>query len=148
MQTILPIFTTGTVLINHNVGYFKIDGLLQYVVNGLPIFSHNEDDLISFRFFTSVLISQGLCFQSEIASAFGVSITSVARNLTIYKQRGNAGFFKEIRQGGPSKLTEATLALIQKKLDAGETNSSIAREFGFTEGAIRAAIKKNKLKKN
>ncbi len=59
MQLRLPIFPREARLINDNLGVYEKDGLVQYIVNGAPIYSHAKDDINAFRFITSNFYSPG-----------------------------------------------------------------------------------------
>ena len=59
MQLLLPLFPLECKMISSCVGVYEKDGLVQYIVNGLPVFSHGKDDLQGFRFITSNFIRQG-----------------------------------------------------------------------------------------
>ena len=39
MQLLLPIFPNDATLINESVGVYERDGIVQYLVNGLPVYS-------------------------------------------------------------------------------------------------------------
>jgi len=61
-----------------------------YYFNGhLPVFSHPVDDIASFRFFTSQLISNGNASQGEIVRAFGVPLVTVKRSFKKTPRRGS-----------------------------------------------------------
>lgn len=144
----LPLFTSATTLINSNVGFFSKDGLVFYLLNGLPIYSHIEEDIQAFRFFISNLIARGLCKKTEIRSAFHISIDFVNRSCRTYKTEGEAGFFKpENRHGHCYKLVGANLALAQKLLDEGNNNCAVGRHCNVKESSIRYALKQGHLKK-
>lgn len=81
MQLHLPIFPADCTMISDTVGCYKKDGLIQYIVNGLPVYAHAESDLASFRFITSNFISQKLCRKSEIKANFHVSEDGIDRYL-------------------------------------------------------------------
>jgi hypothetical protein len=101
----LPLFTSEVTLINSNVGFQDIDGIVYYYLNGLPIYSHLAGDLQAFRFFISNLIARGLCKKAHIRSAFHLSIDFVNRSCKTYEREGEAGFFKpENRHGYCYKL--------------------------------------------
>jgi hypothetical protein len=149
MQLTLPLFTSEITLINSNLGFFKKDDIVFYLLNGLPIYSHISGDLQAFRFFTSNLIFQGLCKKTEIRKAFHVSIDYVNRSCRLYESEGESGFFKpEIRHGYCHKLVGANLALAQKLLDEQKNNCEIGRQCNVKESSIRYAIKVGHLKKN
>lgn len=92
-QIQLPIFTEDVSLINSNVGFQKCDGIVYYFNGLMPIFQHPEDDLRSFRLFTSQLVVNGNAKQVEIVKAFNVSTISVKRWVKRYREEGSAGFF-------------------------------------------------------
>ena len=147
MQLQLPFFPKSTKMVSDCLGVYEQDGIVQYILNGLPAFSHIGDDLNSFRYITSNFIHQGLCSKAEVARCFGVSIDSVYRSCKIFIEERECGFFgKDHRKGVAHKLGVKT-ALAQTKLDKGQSVSSIAREIGVSEGAVRYSIKQGYLKK-
>jgi hypothetical protein len=148
MQLHLPIFPSDTKLINSNVGVYERDGLVQYLISGLPVYAHAKDDMAAFRFITSNFIHQGLCRKVDIERAFGVSEDTVSRAYKKYVTKGEAGFFgPDARHGSAHKIVGDRRARIQEKLDRGQSVNSIAKEEGVTESAIRYAIKQGYLKK-
>lgn len=148
MQLQLPIFPSGSKMISDCVGFYEQNGIVQYIVNGLPVYVHGKDDLQAFRFFFSNLIHQGLCTQREVRKAFCITSDYVSRAYLVYKKEGEAGFFKpENRHGYCYKLIGDTVVKAQKLLDEGHSQSSAGRAVGVSESAIRYAIKTGHLKK-
>lgn len=149
MQLMLPIFPAETRMISKCLGVYEKDSIVQYIANGLPVYSHLSDDLQSFRFITSNFINQGLCKCAEVSRCFGIPVDSVKRYLTKLRTEGEAAFFSgEKRKGYCHKIRGSVLESIQKKLDKGRSVNSIAKEEGLTEGSIRYSIKQGYLKKN
>jgi len=149
MQLQLPIFPRECRLISSSVGVYEKDDLVQYIVNGLPVFSHGKEDLQGFRYITSNLIHQGLCRGTEIELCFCVSADSVARSLKKFRKQGEEAFFStDNRHGHSHKIRGEVHKSIQKKLDQGQSVNSIAKEHKIREGAIRYAITKGYLKKS
>ena len=97
MQLLVPIFPPDTKMINEIMGVQERDGIVYYLISGMPIYSHSPEDIQAFRYFTSNLIHQGLCQNVEIERAFGVSEDSVRRALRKFKTQGEAGFLDSIR---------------------------------------------------
>lgn len=58
---------------------FEHDILIQYIVNGLPVYSYSQEDNNSFRFITCTFIHKGLCRKIDVARAFDVSEDTVGR---------------------------------------------------------------------
>jgi hypothetical protein len=148
MQLLLPIFPNETHLITASLGVFRLDGMVFYLHCGVPIFTHSEEDIDSFRYITSNLILRGLCRKIEICKVFGVSYDSVNRYVNKLKKNGDKSFFTdETRHGHAYKLLPSVLEKAQKAIDAGKSNCSVARELNVSEGALRYALKTGKLKK-
>jgi transposase len=148
MQLLLPIFPKDARLINDHVGVYEKDGLVQYIVNGAPVYSHAKDDINAFRFITSNFIHQGVCRKVDIEKFFGVSEDSIFRYYKKFVEKGEQGFFgDDARKGTAHKITGERRVRIQKKLDTGQSVNSIAKEEGVRESAIRYAVKKGYLKK-
>jgi len=148
MQLLLPIFPADTTLINANVGVYERNGIVQYLINGLPVYSHSKDDKDAFRYITSNFIHQGLCRNVDIERAFGVSEDSVTRALKKFTTKGEAGFFgPDARHGKAYKIVGSRRERIQTKLDKGQSVYSIGKEEGVRESAIRYGIKQGYLKK-
>ncbi|MBM9514843.1 hypothetical protein [Desulfogranum marinum] len=72
-QLQLPIFPEGSTSINQNIAFVKQDNTITYIYGSLPVFSHDVDDMKTFRMFTSQLYVNGSASQVEICRAFGVS---------------------------------------------------------------------------
>ena len=93
-QLQLPFFPEGITLINQNIGFIRRDTTITYVHGNLPVFTHDIDDMQSFRMITSQLYVNGSATQAEICRAFGVSkVSCVAERQAVSKQ-GNGWFFR------------------------------------------------------
>lgn len=148
MQLRLPIFPHHTKLISDSLGVFEHDGIVQYLINGVPSYCHSSDNLNAFRFITSNYIDLGLCSQAEVQRCFQVSLDSVRRWLKKFRERGEVVFFgEENRKGKSHKIIGAKKDRIQKKLWQGESVNSIAKKEQLSEGSIRYQIKIGNLKK-
>jgi transposase len=148
MQTILPIYPVSTIFINSTLGVWHKDGIVTYISNALPIYSHASTDYKTFRFITAKLVLLGRCSQKEISDCFCVSYDSVKRSVRRLKQTKDSGFFtEENRHGNAYKLTPEKLERMQKALDTGKSNTAVAKMENISEGSVRYAIKKGMLKK-
>lgn len=148
MQLMLPLFPAHTELITPILGVLKKDSIVTYLLCGSPIYSHAEENYKAFRYITSMLILQGVCRKIDISSCFKVSYDSVKRYVRILEGKQEEGFFgADNRKGSCYKLLPTVIERIQGQLDRGKSNSEIAAQEGVTEGTIRYALKKGKLKK-
>jgi hypothetical protein len=98
-QTRLPFFPEDITLINQYIGFQKKDGVVWYFNGVMPIYQHPENSERSFRLFTSQLIVNGNCKQSEIVKAFNVTSISVKRYVKKYRELGVDSFFLRNRNG-------------------------------------------------
>src|ERR1022692_670443 len=127
-QIQLPIFPSGSVEINTQLGC-RVEGDTVSYYNGfLPVFMHAKDDLASFRMFTGQLIVQGSATQGQVAKAFGVPLVAIKRSTKLYRERGAAGFFvpKPRREG--SKLTTSKLEEARALLGQGHPLAVVGRQ--------------------
>ena len=144
-QMLLPIFPYEATSINHGLGFCLKDETVYYFNGMMPIFSHEVNDLRSFRLITSQLVVNGVAAQSEIVRAFGVSKISVKRYAKCYREEGNSGFFSPRRTRSAAVLTPEALRLVQKSLDAGEEVSSLCKELGLKADTVNKAIRDGRL---
>jgi transposase len=148
MQLQLPIFPKEATLISSCLGVYEKDGVVQYIVNGLPVYAHPANDEHAFRYITSNFIEQKLCRKTEVERCFNVSPDSVARWHNKFVKEGvNAFFGDDARRGQSHKIVGEKRLRIQSKLDKRQSVNSIAKEEGVTESAIRYAIGAGYLKK-
>lgn len=147
-QLLLPLFPHDVRMITLTLGVREANGTVYYLLSGMPIFSHEADDLTKFRYITSNLILQGLCSNQDIVDAFLVSTDSVRRWKKKLSEEGEKAFFTpETRHGYSHKLLPNVLVRIQGKLDTGQSVNSIAKEENISEGSIRYAVEHGYLKK-
>jgi hypothetical protein len=149
MQLQLPIFPREAALISDCLGVYEKDGIVQYIVNGLPVYAHPSNDHNAFRYITSNFIDQKLCRKTEVERCFNVTPDSVARWHKKFIEEGVDAFFgDDARHGKAHKIIGEKRLRIQSKLDKGQSVNSIAKEEGLRESAIRYAIKVGHLKKS
>lgn len=146
-QTLLPIYPSGLIFINPRIGFEKKDGRIYYFHGLLPVFSHDESDLESFRFITSQLVVGGNVKAIEIAQAFGVSYISVKRNVKRLREQGAQGFFKQRKGRSAHVLTPEVIAKAQRLLNNGHKVLEVARRLNLKANTIRKAIQAGRLDK-
>jgi transposase len=146
-QLQLPIFSPDLTIINRQVGFEKKDGRIYYFHGLLPVFSHDEEDLESFRFITSQMILGGNVKQVEIVEAFGVPAISVKRSVKRLREEGAKGFFKEKKGRTAHIFTAEILEKAQKLLSSGHSPSEVGRRLNLKANTIRKAIQAGRLHK-
>jgi hypothetical protein len=148
MQLKLPIFPSETIFLSDCVGIYTIDGIVQYIINGLPAYSHATEDLNGFKFITCTLIKQHLCSQAEIERGFNITEGFVQRYYKKFVKHGAQAFYAEKHtKGTPHKIVGEKQERIQLKLNKGQSVNSIAKQEKVAESAIRYQIKQGYLKK-
>jgi len=147
-QLLLPLYPADTKLITSVLGVKEEEGTVVYFLSGMPIYSHQKEELHKFRFITSNLIKQGLCRNTDIVRVFHVSIDSVRRWKRVLIDQGEDAFFNaDKRHGRSHKLLPEMLERIQAKINIGQSVNSIAKGEGISEGSIRYGFDTGKLKK-
>ncbi len=146
-QIQLPIFPTSCTAITQELAFEQREGTVYYFNGHLPVFSHPVDDIASFRFFTSQLISNGNASQGEIARAFGVPLVTVKRSCKKLRDEGAAGFFRPAEPRRGHKLTDQRIARAQAMLDDGLSVPAIGAELGVLPNTLHKAISYGRLKK-
>ena len=72
-QLQLPIFPDGVTYITNQLAFKKEGGQVTYFNGIMPVFSHAESDIATFRMITSQFCATGHVKQSDIIRAFGVT---------------------------------------------------------------------------
>lgn len=148
-QTFIPIFATGTVEINPDLAYQKEDGRVYYF-NGhaMPVFSHAENDVKSFKMIVSQFCVNGNATQAEIIRAFGIPSITMKRSVKIFRMEGAGGFFiSKSPKRKPRVLTPEVIVEVQKLLDEEFTPKEIADKLGLKQNTLEQAIRGGRLKK-
>lgn len=145
-QLQLPIFPDGTKEINRDLGVQCADGKVVYLHGHLPVFQHEENDLNSFRLFTSQLVANGVARAREVVEAFGVPLGTVKRYAALFRQQGPAGFYQnQPRQRSETKLSPAIKQQAETLLSAGCGVAEVARQTGVLATTLHKAIRAKRL---
>ena len=147
-QAILPLFPDDVTPINNIFSFAKREGTVYYFQGTLPVYTHPEDDLKSFKIFVSQLYINGACKQSEIVRAFGVSSISVKRWVKKYREGGIEAFFARPKKRKPRVMTPEVISKVQEYLDEGRKRSWIAKEMNLKPDTLYQAVRSGRLKEN
>ena len=146
-QTLLPLFPDGATQINAQLSFVKREGEVTYFHGVLPVFTHPEQDLATFRMITAQFCVTGNAQQAEIVRAFGVSSISVKRAVKCYRTHGAAGFYAQRKTRGAAVLTPTVLEQVQRRLDTGEDPAQIAHDLQLKKNTLNKAIAAGRLHK-
>jgi hypothetical protein len=116
----------GVTPITDVLAFAKQDGRVTYFSGQMPVFSHAEDDVASFRMITSQFCAHGGATQSDIIRVFGVTSISVKRSVKIYRQRGPKGFYAPRATRGPAVLVDTVVAQAEERLAEGCSVAEVA----------------------
>jgi transposase len=112
----------------------------------LPVFQHDEKDVVSFRMFTSQMIVNGTVKPKEIVQAFGVPVITVKRYVKVFRDAGARGFFQDKpRRSSASVLTGSVLERVQTLLEEGRSVPEVARETNVLANTLHKAIRAERL---
>jgi len=152
-QLQLPVFPQGVTQLSTDLGVSCRDGRVTYFYGTLPVFTHGEKDVPSFRLFTSQLYLEGKVKQADLVKVFGVSAISLKRAVKLYAAAGPGGFWRPRPTRGPAVLTPEVLKQAQAQLEQGQTLQAVAAQLQVRydtlrkaerAGRIHAAVKKKK----
>ena len=145
-QRQLPIFPAGVTEINSRIAVQKEDGQVWYIHGHLPVFHHEEEDVGSFRMFTSQMIVNGTVKPKEIVRAFGVPIVTVKRYVKVFWERGAKGFYEtKPRQSSASVLKGEVRERARTLLEQGRSVPEVAGEVRVFANTLHKAIRAGRL---
>jgi transposase len=147
-QLQLPLFPPGVTEINSRIAVHVENGRVCYVHGMLPVFGHEEEDIESFRMFTSQMIVNGTVKPKQIVKAFGVPMITVKRYVKVYRERGARGFYaSKPRHSSASVLKGEVLKRAQELLEEGRSVPEAAKELGLLGNTVHKAIRTGRLRR-
>jgi len=144
-QLLLPLFPDGATVITPRLSVAKEKGWVTYFHGVLPVFTHAEDDVRSFRLITAQFVCNGNAKQADIVRAFGVSKQAVLRAVKLFREKGASGFFEKRVSRGPAVLTPPVLAQVQELLDGGLDVWAVAKELNLKPNTLAKAVRAGRL---
>ena len=147
-QLQLPIFPVGSTEVTHDLAFEKRDDQVTYFYGTLPVFSHAESDIASFRMITAQFYLNGYVKQMDIVRAFGVSPISVKRAVKRFQEEGPQGFYSDKKTRGTTVLTPDVLEQAQQLLNEGLEPSDVADQLAIKPDTLSKAIRAKRLHKS
>src|SRR5213079_3068444 len=130
--------------INSRIAVQKEAGRVFYLHGHLPVFQHEEQDVRSFRMFTSQMIAGGTVKPKEIVQTFGVPMITVKRYVKLYRDHGTKGFYEpQPRHSSASVLKGGVLEQARELLEEGPYK----REWSVPQVAAELKVLTNTLHK-
>ena len=146
-QLQLPIFPAGVTEINRQIAVQKEAGRVCYIHGHMPVFQHEEQDVRSFRMFTSQMIVSGTVKPKEIVKTFGVPMITVKRYVKLYRNHGCKGFYdSKPRHSSASVLKGPVLEQAQRLLDEGQSVPEVAEALQVLANTLHKAIRAGRLR--
>ena len=118
---------------------------MTYLNGHLPVFQHAQEDVATFRLFTSQLVSNGTVSQAEVARAFHVPARTVKRYVKRFREGGAKSFFVTPRRRSGSVLKGEVKEQAQALLDAGYSVPEAAKRLEVLPNTLHKAIRSNRL---
>ena len=146
-QGMLPIFPPGTTCINDILSFDLRDETVTYYNGLMPVFCHHKDDIQTFRLILAQFYINGNATQAELAKATGMPSITLKRAVKLYREEGSKGFFTEPKRGGPRVLTPDVVLEVEKLLEEGKSETSIAEQLNLKVDTLKKAIKRGVVKK-
>jgi len=146
-QLQLPMFPSGVTHITEQLAFMKNDGQVTYFNGHMPVFSHAENDLATFRMITSQFCVNGYVTQSDIIRTFGVTSISVKRAVKIYREKGPRGFYAPRVTRGAAVLVDAVVAQAEELLAEGESEAAVAEKLQVKRNTLQKAIRAGRIRR-
>lgn len=146
LQAKFPIFPESVTYITPDLAFKKENGTITYFNFSMPVFMHGENEINTFRMITSQFCVNGNATQAQISRAFGVTLISVKRAVSLYRKKGPKGFYEPRNTRGAAVLTEPVLNEIQTLLDKGDAVKEIAKNMELKPNTIDKAIRAGRLR--
>jgi hypothetical protein len=140
-----PIFPAGSKTIAEGISVECRDQDVVYFASMLPMFHHAEDDLPSFRMFTSQLIDMGVARQVDIVDAFGVPLPTVKRYLKLFRDYGPKEFFADPKRRSAAVLKDDLRQAVEQLIEEGRSVPEVAEATGVKANTLHKAIRAGRL---
>ena len=145
-QRQLPIFPAGVTEINRDIAVQKEAGHVWYIHGHLPVFHHDDEDVRSFRMFSSQMILNGTVKPKEIVKVFGVPSITVKRYVKLFREQGVMGFYEtKPRQSSASVLKGDVLERARTLLEQGRSVPDVSSELKVLANTLHKAIRAGRL---
>ncbi len=145
-QLQMPFFPQGVTHINNMLAFSKDKGRIAYVSGNMQLYTHEENDSVSFRMITAQFCANGIAKQAQIASTFGVPALAVKRAVKLFRQEGTRGFFKPRKVRSAAVLTPEVCGQVQSLLDSGMGFSQVAQQQGIKRDTLAKAARSGRLR--
>src|ERR1700758_706262 len=146
-QLYLPMFPTGVTHITSELAFEKKDGCITYFNGHMPVFTHGEKDVATFRMITSQFCVSGYAKQSDIIRAFGVTSISVKRSVKLYREKGTRGFYAPRVTRGAAVLVDSVVAQIEQLLAGGASEAEVAKKLELKLNTLQKAIRAGRIRR-
>ena len=145
-QLQMPFFPQGVTHINNMLAFSKDKGRIAYVSGNMQLYTHEENDSVSFRMITAQFCANGIAKQAQIASTFGVPALAVKRAVKLFRQEGTRGFFKPRKVRSAAVLTPEVCGQVQSLLDSGIGIAQVAEQRGIKRDTLSKAARSGRLR--
>jgi hypothetical protein len=145
-QLQLPMFPNGVTHITSELAFEKRDGRITYFNGHMPVFTHEESDIATFRMITSQFCESGYARQRDIIRAFGVTSISVKRSVKLYREKGTKGFYAPRVTRGAAVLVDSVVGQIEELLAEGVSKAEIAKTLGLKLDTLHKAISAGRIR--
>jgi transposase len=117
-----------------------------YIHGHLPVFHHDEEDVQSFRMFTSQMIINGTVKPKEITKVFGIPSVTVKRYVKVFREQGAKGFYdSKPRKSSASVLKGEVLERARSLLEQGRSVPEVSSELNVFTNTLHKAIHAGRL---
>lgn len=144
-QLHLPLYPQGVTQISDSLSFLRKGDDITYYHYDLPVFTHAENDLATFRMVTSQFFVNGHVTQAQLSRIFGVPLVTVKRAVKRFRDEGVKGFYAKRNTRGAAVLTEPVLVEAQRLLDDGRSVKEVAAQLELKSDTLGKAVRAGRL---
>jgi transposase-like protein len=139
-------FPNGVTHITDQLAFVKENGQVVYFNGYMPVFSHGENDIASFRMITSQFCVNGYVKQADVIRTFGVTSVSVKRWVKKFREGGPKAFYAPRPVRGAAVLVEGVVAKAEELLAEGAKISEVADKLNVKKNTLQKAVRAGRVR--
>ena len=150
LQSSLLYIPDGTVMLSDKLAFFRKNEFIHFFNASGIIYRCLDQDKESLKFALGMFLELKLATSKILANEFDLSLSTIYRSKKKFREgcNSNIKISNYCHQSYSRKLYSEKVVSVQNYLDSGMSIRSTAKMVGISEGTIRHAIKKNKIKRS
>jgi len=128
--------------VNERCYFREVDGLRTFFVHGIPLATYSTWDHCVEKLLIVLLVNNSIVTQTEAASAFIHSTSSIRRWQHDYALLGSNGLIRKRHSYPFLKMDDIKDQIVEQLVRQGFKNSQIANRIGVSESTVRSTVRR------